>query len=85
LATSKSLRSWAGVILTAQVQNSISTISSAINGISLFTMGKINFFQFFNNFLYLLSFGLTAIATSQSIVSGLVVATTISLSLQETK
>ena len=32
-------------------------------------------------FLYLLSFGFTAIATSPNIVSGLVVATTIDLSL----
>jgi len=48
-------------------------------------IGKISFFPDFKIFLYLLSFGCTATATSQSIVSGLVVATTISLSLPETK
>ena len=44
-------------------------------GISLFINGIKAFL--FINFLYLLSFGFTAIATSPSIVSGLVVATTI--------
>jgi hypothetical protein len=73
------------VIFTAQVQKSISTISSAISGISEFTIGSISFFQAFISFLYLLSFGFTATATSHSSVSGLVVATTTSLSLQDTK
>jgi hypothetical protein len=82
---SKSFASWAGVIFTAHVQKSISTISSAIIGISLFTIGSISFFHAFNNFLYLLSFGCTATATSHRIVSGLVVTTVISLSDQETK
>jgi hypothetical protein len=73
------------VIFTAHVQNSVSTISSQIRGISLFKIGKIKVFFAFNNFLYLLSLGFTATATSQSKVSGRVVATIISLSLQATK
>ena len=79
--TSKSLGSWAGVIFTTQVQNSLSTYSSATIGISLFTKGN-------NTFLpikcwYLGSSGCTATQVSHNIVSGLVVAR-ISLSFVQT-
>jgi hypothetical protein len=73
------------VILTTHVPNHISTISSHIIGISLFTIGNNTFFQLLSSFLYLLSFGLTTTATSQSRVSGLVVATTSSKSDHATK
>ena len=74
--TSKSLGSCAGVIFTTPVPNSGSTYSSAINGISLLTSGKITFLP--TIFLYLSSSGLTAMAISPNIVSGLEVAITIS-------
>ena len=70
--TSKSFGSWAGVILTAPVPNSISTYSSPTIGISLSTNGNIKVFPI--RCLNLSSFGLTATAVSPSKVSGLVVA-----------
>ena len=71
--TSKSLGSWAGVILTQPVPFSISACSSPTIGINLFTIGKITFFPIY--LLYLSSSGLTATAVSPNKVSGLVVAT----------
>ena len=73
-ATSKSLGSWEGVILTTPVPNSISTYSSATTGISLSINGSITFFPIKS--LYLSSLGFTATPVSPSIVSGLVVAIT---------
>ena len=60
-------------------------ITPAISGISLFTIGSMSFLFHLRSFLYLLSFGWTAIATSQRRVSGRVVAITISLSEPDTK
>ena len=42
-ATSKSLGSWAGVILTAPVPNSFSTYSSATTGMGRLRMGSTTF------------------------------------------
>jgi len=69
---SKSVVSWAGVILRAPVPKSFSTKSSAIMGICLLVRGMVAVWP--TNFLYLLSLGLTATATSTKIVSGRVVA-----------
>jgi len=82
LPKSKSTGEWAGVTLTAPVPTSISTLSSAITGISLFCIGSNTFFPTY--FLYLSSLGFTATALSPSIVSGLVVATIIYSSLLPT-
>ena len=71
--TSKSLGSWAGVILTTPVPNSGSAWISPIIGIFLLTIGRITFFPIKS--LYLSSLGLTATAVSPNKVSGLVVAT----------
>ena len=67
-----SFRSWAGVIFKAPVPNFGSTYSSSIIGINLFEIGATTFFPI--RFLNLLSMGLTQIAVSPKIVSGLVVA-----------
>ena len=75
LAVSKSLKSWLGVIFTAPVPNSMSTVESAIIGISLSIKGRMSVLPI--RFLYLLSSEFTATAVSPSIVSGLVVATVI--------
>ncbi len=73
LDMSKSLKSCAGVILTAPVPKSIATESSPMTGISLSVSG--NFIIFPINALYRSSSGFTATAVSPSIVSGRVVAT----------
>jgi len=75
LPISKSTGECAGVTLRAPVPNSISVVSSAITGISLFAIGRTTFFP--TNWAYLLSLGFTATAVSPSIVSGRVVATVI--------
>ena len=72
LPTSKSLKSWAGVIFTAPEPFSGSEYLSKIIGIGLFKIGRITFLPF--KWLYLSSSGLTATAVSPSMVSGLVVA-----------
>ena len=66
------------MIFTHPVPNSVSTNSSAIIGISLFTIGNIHVFPTIS--LYLSSFGFTATAVSPNMVSGLVVATSTNLS-----
>ncbi|MEI8253885.1 MAG: hypothetical protein WCG25_09380 [bacterium] len=53
----------------------VSTVSSVNIGIGLFIIGIRTLLQ--TNFLYLLSFGFTKSATSENIVSGLVVHITI--------
>ena len=77
--TSKSLKSCAGVILTAPDPFSGSEYLSKIIGIGLFNIGKITNLPF--KCLYLSSSGLTATAVSPKIVSGLVVAIVINSSL----
>ena len=72
--TSKSLGSWAGVILTQPVPKSISTYSSATMGISRFMMGRMQVLP--TKSLYRSSLGLTATPVSPIMVSGRVVATT---------
>ena len=72
--TSKSFGSCAGVIFTAPVPNSRSTIASAIIGISRFINGSNAFLP--TRCVYRSSSGFTATAVSPSIVSGRVVATT---------
>jgi hypothetical protein len=67
--------SCAGVIFTAQDQKFKSISTSVTIGISLFVIGTITVFQIKS--VYLSSSGFTVIQVSQSIVSGLVVATTI--------
>ncbi len=74
LATSKSFTSWAGVIFTAPVPNSRSTISSPTTGIGRFISGSRKVVPTCP--AYRSSSGLTATAVSPSIVSGRVVATT---------
>ena len=71
--TSKSLGSWAGVIFTQPVPNSMSTYSSATMGISRPTRGRMHFLPTMS--LYRSSLGLTATPVSPSMVSGRVVAT----------
>ena len=70
--TSKSLGSFPGVILTAPEPFSGSGYSSAIRGIFRPTTGSTYSLPILS--LYLSSSGLTAIATSPNIVSGLLVA-----------
>ena len=67
------------MIFKAPVPNSISTYSSKMIGIFLFTSGTIALLLF--KCLYLLSLGFTHIAVSPKIVSGLVVAIIIFSSL----
>ena len=71
---SKSFASCAGVIFTAPVPNSRSTMSSATTGIGRFISGNRKVVP--ASPAYRSSFGLTATAVSPSIVSGRVVATT---------
>ena len=73
--TSKSLKSCAGVIFTAPEPFSGSAYSSAMIGIFLFEIGKLQNLPI--RFLYFSSSGWTATAVSPNIVSGLVVATMI--------
>ena len=71
--TSKSLKSWAGVILTAPVPFSGSEYSSAMIGMRRPTSGRMACFP--TRCRYRSSSGCTATATSPSMVSGRVVAT----------
>ena len=72
LPTSKSFGSWAGVIFTHPVPNSLSTYGSATTGISRSVSGSFSIFP--TRFVYLSSSGFTATAVSPSKVSGRVVA-----------
>src|SRR3989344_150244 len=74
---SASAKLWAGVTLTAPVPKPLSTLSSAMIGISLFVIGSTTILPI--KFLYLSSFGFTVTAVSPSIVSGRVVATNTNL------
>ena len=70
---SKSLKSCAGVIFTAPVPNSLSTIASASTGILRLASGSNTSLPIY--LLYRSSSGCTATAVSPSMVSGRVVAT----------
>ncbi|OQB42165.1 MAG: hypothetical protein BWY04_00386 [candidate division CPR1 bacterium ADurb.Bin160] len=82
-AISRPYSSCHGVILTTQVHSKETTLSSHMIGMFLFIIGIITFCHI--NFLYLLSCGFTATATSAKIVLRFFVGTLIETHLDSIK